>query len=305
MKALKWALLGLGAAVLIAVAVVAYFVATFDPNDYKPRIVELVKRQTGRTLALDGKIGLTFFPKIGATLGKVTLSEPNSPAIFARVDEARVAVALLPLLSRHVIVDRVTLTGLAVDLVRHKDGRTNFDDLTGRAANAGPPGEAPGPTATGLADRGRRRRHRDRQRHHRLARRDRRHQCAAVERHPQDRASRERRARQARRWRRASRATQPRANLQLDMEAGYRLDLQTQAVALSSLVAKVTGDAQGMSGIDACVKSETIDVDPSGPARHALRRGADREDEGWPRREGCHPAPRPRAGSSGKPADLG
>ena len=88
-KALKWIALGLGALVLIGVAVVAYLAATFDPDDYKPRIVALVKQQTGRTLTLDGKIGLTFFPRIGAALSKVTLSEPNSPTVFARVDFGR------------------------------------------------------------------------------------------------------------------------------------------------------------------------------------------------------------------------
>src|SRR5262249_51324545 len=108
-KALRWALLAAGALIVIALGVVAVVVATFDPNDYKPRIVELVKRQTGRTLALDGKIGVTFFPKIGAALGKATLSAPNSTTIFARVDDAHVAVAVWPLLSKRVIVDRVTL----------------------------------------------------------------------------------------------------------------------------------------------------------------------------------------------------
>ena len=39
MRALKWIALGIGALVLIAMAVVAYLVATFDPNDYQPRIV--------------------------------------------------------------------------------------------------------------------------------------------------------------------------------------------------------------------------------------------------------------------------
>src|SRR5262245_23816578 len=95
---------------------------------------------------MDGKIGLTFFPKIGAEVEKVALSERNGPKPFARIEEARVALALLPLLSRQVIVDQVTLSGLAVDLVRNKDGRTNFDDLLGekKPAEPVPKPEAPG-----------------------------------------------------------------------------------------------------------------------------------------------------------------
>ncbi|MCZ7562999.1 MAG: AsmA family protein [Burkholderiales bacterium] len=133
MKALKYLLWGAGALVLLVIVVIAIAVATFDPEKYKPEVAQLVKDKTGRTLAIDGRIGLTFFPKIGAAVDKVSLSEPRSDKVFARVGEARVAVALLPLLSRQVIVDHVTLSGLAVDLVRYKDGRTNFDDLAGGA----------------------------------------------------------------------------------------------------------------------------------------------------------------------------
>ena len=74
MKALKWILWGLGGLVLLLIIVVAIVAATFDPNQYKPQIVELVKERTGRTLTMDGRIGLTFFPKVGAEVEKVALS---------------------------------------------------------------------------------------------------------------------------------------------------------------------------------------------------------------------------------------
>ena len=35
-------------------------IGQFDPNSLKPRIIEAVKRATGRDLALNGKIGLKF-----------------------------------------------------------------------------------------------------------------------------------------------------------------------------------------------------------------------------------------------------
>src|SRR5262249_27285859 len=46
------------------------------------------------------------------------------------------------LLSRQVVIDRVILSGLDVDLVRNKDGKTNFADLT-RAGE--PPARAKAP----------------------------------------------------------------------------------------------------------------------------------------------------------------
>lgn len=261
MKALKWIALGAGALVLIVAAVVGYIAATFDPNDYKPRIVELVKQQTGRTLTIDGKIGLTFFPKIGAAVGRATLSEPNRPAVFARVEEARVAVALWPLLSKQVIVDRVTLKGLAVDLVRFKNGRSNFDDLTGEAPGPAKPEEASAPKPPGpplavevggidieRADIG----WRDERDGTNVRLSDLNLKTGRLASGVPGKLSLGTRIQ----------GVQPKANLQFTLDTGYRLDFGTQAVALSSLDAKVSGDAQGMSGIDVRVKGAAIDLDP-------------------------------------------
>jgi AsmA protein len=128
---LKFALIGLGGLVVLLVAVAAIVAATFDPNDYKPLVVKLVQEKQQRTLDIPGRIKLTFFPKIGADLGKVGLSERASSATFASVQSARVSVALLPLLRKQVVVDRVAIDGIRANLKRHKDGSTNFDDLAG------------------------------------------------------------------------------------------------------------------------------------------------------------------------------
>jgi AsmA protein len=128
---LKLTLIGLGVLVVLAVAVAVIVAATFDPNDYKPLVIKLVQEKKQRTLAIPGKIGLTFFPKIGADLGKVSLSERGSDATFASVESARVSVALLPLLRRQVVVDRVKIDGMRANLRKRKDGSTNFDDLAG------------------------------------------------------------------------------------------------------------------------------------------------------------------------------
>jgi AsmA protein len=262
-KALKWIAGIVGVLVLLAVAVVAIVAATFDPNQYKPQIVNLVKERTGRTLTMEGKIGLTFFPKIGAEVEKVALSEPKSAQTFAKVDEARVALALLPLLSKRVIVDRITLSGLAVDLVRHKDGRTNFDDLAGQPAKPEPPPAKPAemPAGPPLAiDIGG-----IELRNAAIGWRD--------ERDGTDvRLSNVR----LRTGRIASgvpgkleliakvEGVQPKLNLQVDLATGYRLNFETQGVALSALELKAVGDAPGLAGFDARLKGETVDFDPAG-----------------------------------------
>ncbi|MCX7193713.1 MAG: AsmA family protein [Proteobacteria bacterium] len=131
-KLVKFGLLGAGAVLGVAVAGAAYLVATFNPNDYKTQIIQSVKEVRQRTLHLDGDIKLSFFPNIGANLGKVSLSEFNSDQQFAAVDAARVSLALMPLLSKRIVVNEVLVSGLTANLIRYKDGTTNIDDLLGR-----------------------------------------------------------------------------------------------------------------------------------------------------------------------------
>jgi AsmA protein len=263
MKALKWTLgilVGLVVLVAIAAAIVA---ATFDPNRYKPEIVELVKSRTGRTLTMEGNIALTFFPRIGAHVERVALSGPGGQGAFARVEDARVAVALWPLLSRQVIVDRVTLTGLAVDLVRYKDGRTNFDDLAGRGgkpeAKPSPKARAPAPGAplaidiAGVALKNATIGWRDE-----AAGTDLRLSQVALE-----------------TGRIASgvpgklelaarvEGKQPAANARVELDTGYRIDFQTLATALSGLDLKLAGDAAGIAGLEARLRGQKVEVDPA------------------------------------------
>jgi AsmA protein len=130
-KILKYGLLGTAAVAGIAVAGVAYVAVTFDPNDYKPQIIAAVKESQQRTLRLDGDIKLTFFPSLGADLGKVSLSEFNSEKEFVSVESVHVSLALLPLLSRQAVVDEVAINGLKATLVKYRDGKSNIDDLKG------------------------------------------------------------------------------------------------------------------------------------------------------------------------------
>jgi AsmA protein len=131
-KILKYGLLGIAAVVVVAAAVVAYVAATFNPNDYKAQIIKAVKDSKQRNLRLDGDIKLSFFPNIGASLSKVSLSEFRSDKEFASIQSARVSLALLPLLRRQVVVDEVAVSGLKATLVKHRDGTTNIDDLLGQ-----------------------------------------------------------------------------------------------------------------------------------------------------------------------------
>ena len=130
MRILKYALFAIAGLVVLLVAAVAIFAATFDPNKYKPQIEAAVKEQTGRTLKLEGDLKVAVFPSLGADVGKVTLSELDPGRQFLSLDAAHASVALLPLLGGEVIVDRIRISGLKASVIKGKDGKFNFHDLT-------------------------------------------------------------------------------------------------------------------------------------------------------------------------------
>ena len=131
-KILKYGLLGVVIVLLLIAAVAGYFMATFNPNEYKPQIIQAVKDKQQRILKLDGDIKLTIFPSIGAKVEKISLSEYKSDKEFAAVESARVSLALLPLLAKQIVVSEVGLSGVKVHVVKLKDGTTNLDDLLGK-----------------------------------------------------------------------------------------------------------------------------------------------------------------------------
>ncbi len=236
MKVLKTLLLVAGGIVALIVLVIAIVAATFDPNKYKPEIVAAVKDKTGRTLAIEGNLSLSFFPSIGISVGKASLSEANGGRTFARVEQAKISLALLPLLSRQVVVDRVTLSGLTLDLVQRKGGKTNFEDLSGAAGSApAGPKQAPQRGAMRLDIAGIELR------------------SSAISWHDEASGNRFKASvAEFKTGRIASgvpgklslsarlEATQPKADIQIKLSGGYRLDLEKQSFALSGLDLKIS-----------------------------------------------------------------
>jgi len=119
------------AIIVVLVIAGAYIASTFNPNDYKQKVIDLVKKEKQRDLTLDGDISLTFWPKVGANLGKIAISEHNSSEQFASIDSMKVALSVMPLLKKKLVVDTVYIDGATANIVKHADGSTNYDDLTG------------------------------------------------------------------------------------------------------------------------------------------------------------------------------
>ncbi len=135
MKIFKYLMLTLGALILLVVITVGVFLATFDANQYKQELSDLLRQQTGRELVFQGDIGLTLYPALGMKLGSLTLSNAvgfgNRPMLS--VNKVSASVDVLSILSLKPQVAQLVLDGLNVDLQKNAQGVTNWDDLVKKA----------------------------------------------------------------------------------------------------------------------------------------------------------------------------
>ena len=256
MKALKWVGIGLAGLVAIAALAVGVLLARFDPDAYKPEIQRLVKEKTGRTLRIEGTLGLSFYPNVGVTVGKASLSGLDASRGFASIEQARVSVAVMPLLSQRLVVDQVLLAGLRLDLARAKDGKTNFDDLAGgQPARAADQKAAPSSVQLDVAG---------------VELRD-----AQVDwRDERDGTQLRVSGLNVKTGRIASgesgklalsasiEGSKPKMALKVQLATGYRADFATGAAALNGLDLKLDGDAPGLAGLSAQLRGD-VQADPA------------------------------------------
>ncbi len=143
MRKLGWIVGGL---VLLAVVAIGVGIAMFDPEAQKPRIVEAVKQATGRDLAIKGRIGLALSLRPTLEVSDVTLSNPPG---FSRPEMASIArldlqLALLPLLSKRIEIDRLIVTKPDVRLETDAKGSPNWVFTPPEKPAAAPSGPAAG-----------------------------------------------------------------------------------------------------------------------------------------------------------------
>jgi AsmA protein len=128
MKKLLKILAGVIAVVVVLVVVATVALSTLvDPQEIKDQLSERVKAQTGRQLTIPGEVELSVFPWLGATIGAVKLGNAAgfSSPVFASSSKIDVRVKLMPLFSRRVEMDTVTVHGLALHLERNGKGANN------------------------------------------------------------------------------------------------------------------------------------------------------------------------------------
>jgi len=135
MKPLRILGIAFGVVLVLVAAGLGTLYALFDGEKIKAELSRVVMEQKQRKLDIVGKVELSVWPDVGIKLGRLTLSEPGGKSEFLALDSARVEVAVMPLLSKQVKVQRIEVNGLKATLIKHKDGTLNIADLTGGAGD--------------------------------------------------------------------------------------------------------------------------------------------------------------------------
>jgi AsmA family len=117
-----------GLLVVLPIAGIGIFIATLDPNDWKPRIQNAVIRATGRELSLNGPISLkwSLVPTIEAQNVALANFDGGSRPQMVTAQSIEAEVALLPLLSHHLDIHRLAIIKPDVLIETTQAGRGNW-----------------------------------------------------------------------------------------------------------------------------------------------------------------------------------
>jgi AsmA protein len=128
-----------GIVVAVIVIAVGVLFASFNPNDYRGTIQTKLEQQLDRKVGL-GDMSLGLFP-LRFKVANLSIAEDpkfNSNSPFIQTQELSVSVKLLPLLSKSVEVDSLTLERPSVELIKNAQGIWNFASLGQQASPTAP-----------------------------------------------------------------------------------------------------------------------------------------------------------------------
>ena len=133
-KAFRYTAFGVLTLVLASLLALSYLVMTFDPDDYRDDLINLVEEQTGRAFTIGGSLELHLDPPlVGFEVHDISFDNPpgfgQEPMLTAKRVEAYLQV--IPLLMGDLKIHSVRLDGLQLRLRRKSNGHTNWAGLFG------------------------------------------------------------------------------------------------------------------------------------------------------------------------------
>jgi AsmA protein len=140
-RILRTLLAAVGILALVMVGAVIYVTTFFDPEDLKPRLIEVVREQSGLELTLEGPLSWSFYPRLGVSVENAEAwlpdQEVEEEVHFAAFRHAEVSLSFAPLLRGEIAIDGLTLDGLRLNLERDEQGRGNWEVLVERLSERG------------------------------------------------------------------------------------------------------------------------------------------------------------------------
>src|SRR5690625_4700234 len=132
-RILKWG--GITIATLVVLIIIAIIVIPHVVNTaaVKHKIESVATQKTGRQITISGPLSLSLFPWIGFDAEDVTMANARGfgDTPFMHVKEAKIHAKLIPLIFGTVEVSGITFDSPVLHLARQKNGRNNWQDLTG------------------------------------------------------------------------------------------------------------------------------------------------------------------------------
>lgn len=148
---MKKVLIIVGAIVGLAIAALLIAPAVIPVDTYKTELLAQVEKATGRKARIDGDFGISLFPTVKFSAGKVSLANAKGgkAANMVTLDRLNVQVAILPLLSGTVVIDSFVLDKPVINLEVDVRGRPNW--VFEPAMADGKPAAPTAPAANGAA----------------------------------------------------------------------------------------------------------------------------------------------------------
>lgn len=128
-RILKWGLAGLLGLVLLVGLGIFLIVTLVDLNSLKPRIESLAKEQANIDLRIPGNLSWSFYPYLGIELGETQvrpLATPEAPPL-ASIQKVAAGIAVMPLLSGEIKIQRIHLIQPEIHLHRNSQGVANWE----------------------------------------------------------------------------------------------------------------------------------------------------------------------------------
>lgn len=100
-------------------------------EEFRENLSATLSKALNRSVVLEGKLRIRVFPWLGFKTGPLRIGNPEGfgPGPFLHASEVYAGIRVLPLLSRRIVLDTVTLKDITLSLVRDAAGRTNYSDL--------------------------------------------------------------------------------------------------------------------------------------------------------------------------------